>query len=108
MEPLAEEDEDEDGHEEDEDTRNVDGSARKAVDMPPLGSPSKSKNRSSVGSMASFAQQLSTEQKNSFQASRLAPQEDLRPPPPLPNLKCGDETLSGSTSALPFPPSHCH
>lgn len=105
MEPLAEEDEEEDGHDEDEDTRNIDGSSRRPVDLPPLDSPGKARNRSSVGTMASFAHQLSSEQRNSFQASRLTPQEDVRPPPPLPNLKCGDETLSGSTYLILLP---CH
>ncbi|GAA5856905.1 hypothetical protein JCM8547_008456 [Rhodosporidiobolus lusitaniae] len=104
MEPLHEEDEDED------DTYNIDGSTRwhgGPVDIAPNASPSKSKNRASVGSMASFAQQLSTEQKASFQSSRLSQQfggagqqEDVRPPPPLPNLKAGDETLAGADESL--------
>ncbi|GAA6012300.1 hypothetical protein JCM10207_002794 [Rhodosporidiobolus poonsookiae] len=101
MEPLQEEDEDEDP----DDTFNIDGSTRRQdpVNIAPAGSPSKSRNRSSVGSLASFAQQLSSEQKSAFRASRLsygAPTEDLRPPPPLPNLKCGDETLSGVEEPL--------
>ncbi|GAA5973495.1 hypothetical protein JCM11641_006492 [Rhodosporidiobolus odoratus] len=70
------------------------------------GKATRSRNRSSVGSLASFAQQLSPEQKKDFQASRLSQQlgqeheEDLRPPPPLPNLKCGDETASGVEEPL--------
>lgn len=69
-------------------------------------SPSKARNRASVSSMASFAQQLSTDQQAALQSSRLSQQYgpdstiDIRPPPPLPNLKCGDETASGALEPL--------
>ncbi|GAA5913444.1 hypothetical protein JCM6882_001962 [Rhodosporidiobolus microsporus] len=99
MEPLQEEDEDEDA---DDDTRNVDGSTRhpEPVSIGPPSSPSKARNRSSIGSMASFAQQLSSEQKNSIQAARLSAQPGPRPPPPLPSLKAGDETRAGLEEPL--------
>ncbi|BGP50279.1 Deoxycytidine kinase 1 [Rhodotorula kratochvilovae] len=103
MEILQEEDEpDED------DTFNIDGTARRRsrlVQLAAAGSPTKSRNRSSVGSMATFAQQLSSEQRVAFQSSRLSQlslngDDGARPPPPLPNLKCGDETASGADEPL--------
>ncbi|GJN92547.1 hypothetical protein Rhopal_005577-T1 [Rhodotorula paludigena] len=101
MAPLREEEEPEE-----DDAVNVDGSARRRsrlIQLAPPTSPSKgARNRSSVGSMASFAQQLSSEQKIALQSSRLANGGGFhtRPNPPLPNLKCGDETLAGADEPL--------
>lgn len=83
MEPLQEEDEEE-----------VMSPTEAAIDLTGIGSnggtPSKARNRASVVS---------------FQGSRLSQYgagaaEDTRPPPPLPNLKCGDETMSGQVEPL--------
>lgn len=66
----------------------------------------KRRNRASVSSVASFAAQLSTEQQLVLQSSRGSlwggPGQDVdtRPAPPLPNLKCGDETASGAVEPL--------
>lgn len=70
---------------------------------------SKSKNRASVSSsLAGFANQLSADHQSSRISQYLqhatkpgsgtAPKE--RPSPPLPNLKCGDETTKGSEEPL--------
>ncbi|KAK4698793.1 hypothetical protein P7C70_g7476, partial [Phenoliferia sp. Uapishka_3] len=71
------------------------------------GTPKKAKNRTSVGSFKSFANQLSEDQQVLFQSSRLSQQyttsadsTDRRLTAPLPNLKCGDETSSGTTEPL--------
>lgn len=85
MEPLKEEDEEE-----------AVSPTEAAVDFTSFGmnggTPSKARNRASV---------------TSFQGSRLSQYGsaqvdavDARPPPPLPNLKCGDETLAGQTEPL--------
>ncbi|GAA5899842.1 hypothetical protein JCM8208_004581 [Rhodotorula glutinis] len=101
MEILQEEDEpDEDGA--------VNGDRRsrrqsRLVQLAPTSSSTKARNRSSVGSAASFGQQFSSEQRAAFRSSRLSFTGDwdaTRPPPPLPNLKCGDETVSGTDEPL--------
>ncbi|GAA5832812.1 hypothetical protein JCM11251_005773 [Rhodosporidiobolus azoricus] len=87
MDPLQEEDEDEAGE---DNFRNMDGSPRKQepVSIGPPSSPSKARNRISVGSM------------KALQASRLSAQPSSRPPPPLPSLKAGDETRAGLEEPL--------
>ncbi|GAA5945387.1 hypothetical protein JCM10213_005960, partial [Rhodosporidiobolus nylandii] len=108
MEPLQEEDEDE-REEDGEGAEDSSARQRGPIAVAPPGSPSKSRNRSSVGSLASFAQQLSSEQRIALQNSRLSQQYPSssslsnlaeRLPPPLPNLKCGDETVSGADEPL--------
>ncbi|KPV73694.1 uncharacterized protein RHOBADRAFT_54888 [Rhodotorula graminis WP1] len=101
MEILQEEDEpDEDG------VVNGDRLSRRQsrlVQLAPASSSTKARNRSSVGSAATFGQQFATEQRVAFRSSRLSFTGDLdaaRPPPPLPNLKCGDETISGTDEPL--------
>lgn len=86
MEPLQEEDEE-------EPSSPQDGVTDLTGFGPNGGTPSKARNRASVAS---------------FQGSRLsyyglgagADAVDLRPPPPLPNLKCGDETMAGQVEPL--------
>lgn len=105
MEILQEEDEpdDEDGAHDDDRRRSRRQS--RLVQLAPAGSSSRARNRSSVGSAATFGQQFSSEQRAAFQSSRrlsmtggVAATE--RPPPPLPNLKCGDDTASGADEPL--------
>ncbi|GAA5903536.1 hypothetical protein JCM5296_006854 [Sporobolomyces johnsonii] len=98
MEPLQEEDEEE---ENDFEASRQNG----PVSLVANGSPTKARNRTSVGSIASFASQLSTDQQLALQSSRASqyggPEPaDTRPAPPLPNLKCGDETASGADEPL--------
>ncbi|GAA5960183.1 hypothetical protein JCM21900_000431 [Sporobolomyces salmonicolor] len=98
MEPLQEEDEEE---ENDFEASRQNG----PVSLVSTGSPTKARNRTSVGSIASFASQLSTDQQLALQSSRVShyggPEPaDARPAPPLPNLKCGDETASGADEPL--------
>ncbi|GAA5859498.1 hypothetical protein JCM1840_004642 [Sporobolomyces johnsonii] len=98
MEPLQEEDEEE---ENDFEASRQNG----PVSLVANGSPTKARNRTSVGSIASFASQLSTDQQLALQSSRTSqyggPEPaDTRPAPPLPNLKCGDETASGADEPL--------
>ncbi|SCZ89055.1 BZ3500_MvSof-1268-A1-R1_Chr1-1g00923 [Microbotryum saponariae] len=69
---------------------------------------SRQKNRASVISISSFVGSLATELQTSFKQSRslqspdgfLGRMFDPRPAPPLPNLKCGDETASGLEEPL--------
>ncbi|CEQ42400.1 SPOSA6832_04218 [Sporobolomyces salmonicolor] len=98
MEPLQEEDEEE---ENDFEASRQNG----PVSLVSNGSPTKARNRTSVGSIASFASQLSTDQQLALQSSRVShyggsEPADTRPAPPLPNLKCGDETASGADEPL--------
>lgn len=96
MEPLHEEDE----GEEEEDSASA---RRVSVTVVPQGSPSKSRHRASIGSIASFGPPFSDQQ---IQPSRLFSQRpsseliETRPNPPLPNLKCGDETIYGAEEPL--------
>ncbi|KAI5478526.1 hypothetical protein MNV49_005055 [Pseudohyphozyma bogoriensis] len=70
--------------------------------------PSKARNRASIGSLSSFAPHFPPDDANfqkrlsaySMANGGLNPPADLRPSPPLPNLKCGDETVSGTTEPL--------
>ena len=68
--------------------------------------PGRHHNRASVSSLASFANQMSPEQQLALQSGRGLfygqPEQpvDPRPAPPLPNLKCGDETASGAAEPL--------
>ncbi|KAM0753228.1 hypothetical protein T439DRAFT_342381 [Meredithblackwellia eburnea MCA 4105] len=104
MEPLQEEDEsDETGA---EGAQSPFGAAAGFVGGA-NGSPTKARNRTSIGSIASFANQLSGDQQVLFQSSRMSQQFGLgaeggdgRPAAPLPNLKCGDETSSGTLEPL--------
>ncbi|SCV71622.1 BQ2448_3210 [Microbotryum intermedium] len=96
MEPLQEENEDE----------SADEIGNIAVATTPA--QSRQKNRASVISISSFVGSLATELQTSFKQSRslqspdgfLGRMFDPRPAPPLPNLKCGDETASGLEEPL--------
>lgn len=100
MEPLHEEDEEEEEAEEEDPS----SARRVSVTIAPQGSPSKSRNRVSIGSIASFGTTFSPDQQ--IQPSRLFSQRpaseviETRPNPPLPNLKCGDETIHGTEEPL--------
>lgn len=90
MEPLHEEDEED---EEEKDEEPASASQQIQINIVPYGSPTKSKNRASIGSVTSIG--------TAFSPSR-PPSEILetRPNPPLPNLKCGDETTHGARETL--------
>ncbi|GAA5944251.1 guanine nucleotide exchange factor DCK1 [Sporobolomyces koalae] len=107
MEPLREEEE-EDKHDSVEREAKGGNLASNGHDVTinviPYHSPSRSKNRASIGSISSFGSQFAPDPQ--IHPSRLfsgrLPSEvsDLRPYPPLPNLKCGDETARGMKEPL--------
>ncbi|GAA5966995.1 hypothetical protein JCM3765_003676, partial [Sporobolomyces pararoseus] len=98
MEPLHEEDEEEDAEEEgEEEEDSTSNGAQVKINIVPYNSPSKSKNRASIGSVSSLGQPTR------FSSSSLRPPSEIietRPNPPLPNLKCGDETTHGAREPL--------
>lgn len=86
--PLKEEDEAED-------------STGTPLASPTNGSPSKVRNRTSVASLSSFANQRSRSSTyGAGEDHRRSGGEDDRPNPPLPSLKCGDETAGGAEEPL--------
>ncbi|GAA6011108.1 hypothetical protein JCM11491_006730, partial [Sporobolomyces phaffii] len=98
MEPLHEEDEEEENEdEEDEEEEGTTSTAQRVtINIVPY-SPSKSKNRASIGSVTSLGAPAR------FSSSSLRPPSEVlesRPDPPLPNLKCGDETTLGAQEPL--------
>ena len=65
---------------------------------PTNGTPSKVRNRSSVASLSSFANRSRASTHGATGERRAG--EDDRPNPPLPSLKCGDETVGGAEEPL--------
>lgn len=94
MEALPEEDE----GEYDDSTVTI-ASASRANGGSPQPPNSARKSRLSTSSMASEFANAIADPRRLSQRSQLNG-IDLRPPPPLPNLKCGDETLSGANEPL--------
>ncbi|GAA5897476.1 guanine nucleotide exchange factor DCK1 [Sporobolomyces salmoneus] len=101
MEPLHEEEEEEedDGEGEGGGDGAIQTNAQKIkINIVPYGSPSKSSNRASIGSITSLNQH------SKLSTSSLKPPSteivETRPTPPLPNLQCGDETSHGAREPL--------